>query len=171
MLENHIDYDLQQLFRLAKIIKGNIDWLVEANFKVVVVTDPNSLDTYVEYLEVVRLFMNYPKLYSWNYIYFMESELTRLGILRLNTTEEFLKLLNSGKIKFDNLLLSTQLKRYYEIESGSYECNTEAGNYLLCHLDSVRLDQFIGYIEIVVNTKEADALIQYIKEGKEPATV
>ena len=49
--------------------------------------------------------MNYPKLYSWSYIAFMESELTRLGILRLNTTEEFLKLLNSDKIKFDKLSL------------------------------------------------------------------
>ena len=68
-------------------------------------TDPNALEIYVEYIEVVRLFMNYPKLYSWEYIAFMESELTKLGILRLNTTEEFLKLLNSGKIKFDNLSL------------------------------------------------------------------
>ena len=69
------------------------------------VTDPNALEIYVEYIEVVRLFMNYPKLYSWSYIAFMESELTRLGILRLNTTEEFLKLLNSDKIKFDKLSL------------------------------------------------------------------
>ena len=80
-----------------------------------VVTDPNALDIYVEYLEVVRLFMDYPRLYSWEYIFFMESELTRLGILRMNTTKEFLTLLNSGKIKFDNLFLPLQLKRYYEI--------------------------------------------------------
>ena len=78
-------------------------------------TDPNALDIYVEYLEVVRLFMDYPRLYSWEYISFMESELTRLGILRMNTTKEFLTLLNSGKIKFDNLSLPSQLKRYYEI--------------------------------------------------------
>lgn len=85
-----------------------------------VVTDPNALEIYVEYIEVVRIFMDYPKLYSWDYISFMESELTKLGILRLNTTEEFLKLLDSGKIKFDNLSLPAQLKRYYEIESGSH---------------------------------------------------
>ena len=103
------------MFRLAKLIKGNISWLVEANSQVVVVTDPNALETYIEYTEVVRLFMSYPKLYSWNYINFMESELTKLGILRLNTTKEFLELLNSGKIKFDNLSLPVQLKRYYEI--------------------------------------------------------
>ena len=79
------------------------------------VTDPNAVEIYVEYIEVVRLFMNFPKLYSWNYIAFMESELTKLGILRLNTTEEFLKLLNSGKITFGKVSLPMQLKRYYEI--------------------------------------------------------
>jgi hypothetical protein len=80
---------------LAKTIKGSIHWVFEADSPAVVVTDCKAIDIYFKYMEVVRLFVSYPKFYSWKYFAFMESELTNLGLLRIDSTRVFLDLLSS----------------------------------------------------------------------------
>jgi hypothetical protein len=100
VLDCHKDYDLQQLFRLAQIIKAPFSWISQANSSSVVVSDFRSPELYVTYIDVVRLFMNYPTLYSWPYIQYMEDELTPSGLLRLRNTNCFLDLLANHNVKF-----------------------------------------------------------------------
>lgn len=66
------------------MIRGSLHWLIYANSPSVVVSeDGDAIQKYIDYITVVRLFMRYPKLYSWKYISFMKSELTDLGLVRI----------------------------------------------------------------------------------------
>lgn len=72
--EPHKTEHLTWLFRLAGKIKGSLEWLKEADEPhLVVVEDGAALELYFNHIEVVKLFMFYPKLYSWNYIALMKS--------------------------------------------------------------------------------------------------
>jgi hypothetical protein len=52
-------------------------------------------------MAVVKLFMAYPKLYSWPYIAYMRAELTETGAIRSENTKCFLELLVSVTVSFD----------------------------------------------------------------------
>jgi hypothetical protein len=98
VLDCHTDADLHQLFMLAEVTKAPFNWVAEATSKVVVVTQDNLVSSYISYIEVVRLFMAYPKFYSWPYIAYMRAELANLGLIRLSNTECFLKLMNHENV-------------------------------------------------------------------------
>ncbi len=50
--------------------------------------------------------MSYPKLYSWQYISFMKSELNDRGLARIKSTEAFLNLMTNDKVIYSGLSLS-----------------------------------------------------------------
>jgi hypothetical protein len=50
---------------------------------------------------VVKLFMNYPKLYSWPFIAYMRSELSETGAMRSDNTNCFLDLLSHNEVSFN----------------------------------------------------------------------
>jgi hypothetical protein len=75
--------------------------VAEANCQAVVVSDYKNPQLYVNYMDVVRLFMGYPKLYSWPFIAYMKEELADLGKGRIKNTKCFLDLLNHDKVFFN----------------------------------------------------------------------
>lgn len=42
----------------------------------------------------------------------------------------------------------------------------QTANHMLQRVEQVRLDQLIGYIDVALQSKAPDALIEYIKQGK-----
>ena len=70
-------------------------------------------------MPVVKLFMSYPKLYSWKYITFMKSELNDKGLTRIKSTEGFLNLMSNDKVLYSGLSLPMQFQRFFEMKSGS----------------------------------------------------
>jgi hypothetical protein len=50
-----------------------MNWLVEVDEPEFVVVDDENLEIYSKYFDVVKLFMAYKSLYSWDYVYFMRS--------------------------------------------------------------------------------------------------
>jgi hypothetical protein len=60
---------------LAQKIKGDLNWLkeVEQPAFVVVEDDDKSIGKYLQFIEIVKIFMSYPKMYSWYYITLMRT--------------------------------------------------------------------------------------------------
>lgn len=52
-------------------------------------------------MAVVKLFVNYPKLYSWTFFSYMRSELSETGTMRTDNTKCFLDLLSHDNVSFN----------------------------------------------------------------------
>ena len=79
-----------------------MSWIIEADSPaVVVVEDGPMVHKYIQYMDVVKLFLRYQRLYSWDYMTLMQTELTNLGFMRMRSTEAFLEFLNSSKVSFN----------------------------------------------------------------------
>jgi hypothetical protein len=60
---------------LSYKIKGDINWLKEAESPALIVVeeDDSVVGKYLTYMSVVKLYMSYPQLYSWDYISLMRT--------------------------------------------------------------------------------------------------
>lgn len=74
--------------------------MAEAHYPSVVVVDYKAPKLYLDYMAVVKLFVSYPRLYSWPYIAYMRSELSETGAMRIDNTKCFLDLLNHSAVSF-----------------------------------------------------------------------
>ena len=120
-------------------------------------------------MAVVKLFVSYPKLYSWPYIAYMRSELSETGAMRIDNTKCFLDLLNHSAVSFAENDILRLSKQFYELK-GDLNSITFVGNKILAAI-SLKMNFLLSYTEVGILTKEIDLLVKYIKEGKEPVTV
>lgn len=124
---------------------------------------------YLDYMAVVKLFVSYPKLYSWPYIAYMQSELSETGLIRIENTKCFLDLLNNEAISFNESDIIRLSKQFYELK-GDLNSITVVGNKLLANMP-LKMNLLLSYTEVAILTKETELLMKYIKEGKEPVTL
>jgi hypothetical protein len=113
-------------------------------------------------MDVVKLFMNYSKLYSWEYIALMQSELTDLGLLRIRSTETFLDLLNNNNVSYNKSTFFVLSKRFYELKGGNLESISRVAGKLLDAFE-LRMDLLLNYIEVALQSKEVETLIEYVR--------
>jgi hypothetical protein len=117
--EPHKTEHLTWIFRLANKIKGSLEWLKEADEPHIVVVEEGLLfEMYFNHIEVVKLFMSYPQLYSWNYIALMKLQLDPPGQYRIPNTNTFLSILSNSKITFNTSMLPMLLEKFLNMKGG-----------------------------------------------------
>lgn len=120
-------------------------------------------------MAVVKLFVGYPKLYSWPYIAYMRSELSETGAMRIDNTKCFLDLLNHNNVTFNPNDIIRLSKQFYELK-GDLNSITQIGNKILAKIP-LKMGLLLSYTEVAILSKELELLMKYVKEGKEPVTL
>ena len=117
-------------------------------------------------MAVVKLFVSYPKLYSWPYIAYMRSELSETGAMRIDNTQCFLDLLNHDAVSFNDNDIIRLSKQFYELK-GDLNSITIVGNQILAATPTpLKMGLLLSYTEVAILTKEVNLLIKYVGEGK-----
>jgi hypothetical protein len=136
---------------LAQKIKGDLNWLKEAEQPAFVVVDDDdkSIGKYLQFIEVVKIFMSYPKLYSWHYIALMRTQLNATGLHCLPNITIFLDILNHNKVTFFPQTLPTLLEKFLSLKGGSLTQIKVAADELLLEL-SPNMNDLLTYIEVAL---------------------
>lgn len=92
-----------------------------------VVEDDGTLhERFLQWIEVVKLFMEFRNLYSWDYIKLMKTQLDDVAKYRMPNLRTFLTILSHSKTNFDPSRLPTLLEKFLEVKGGNLETIQEA---------------------------------------------
>lgn len=120
---------------------------------------------YSLYLDVVNIFLQYPKHYSWDYFALMKTQLDDSGQYRLPTLVTFLSVLSDSRVTYSSKNLPILLANFIRIGLHTMPVITAAADKILGELNPLEMGKLLALIDIAAELKDTKIVINYEKRG------
>jgi hypothetical protein len=121
-------------------------------------------------MEVVKLFMNYPQLYSWEYVTLMKTQLSPSGRHCMPNITVFLDILSLSQVTFSVFSFPMLLEKFFDLKGGSLSQIKAVVNELLNSLDAIDMGVLLSSIEVAISVGSTAVVIENIHKGRSLTT-